>query len=141
MAAEKLGAVLNIRFPNEAKPKIVMIDRGRGFFSIMAGKITNEYKGGLQSCGLKAFMGDDARRQPGTLQDLMLHETAVSWMRLKMQTSCPASPWKETRDQYKARLQEACREINAHYDVEGLCRELPERLEELKKREGDKLPK
>ncbi len=31
--------------------------------------------------------------------------------------------------------------VNAEYDVEGFCKELPDRLEELKKREGDRLKK
>jgi hypothetical protein len=107
MAAERLGPILNIRFPNDTKPKIVMTDKGRGFFNGWTSAITQEYKDGLRSVGLRAFMGEDARNQPGTLQDLMLHETGVSWMRSKMQTSCPPRPWQETREDYKARLQEA----------------------------------
>jgi hypothetical protein len=141
MAAERLGPILNIRFPNETKPKIVMTDKGRGFYHGFTSKMTDEYKAGLQSVGLRAFMGEDAGRQPGDLQDLMLHETAVAWMRALLQTSCPARPWQESREDYKWRLQEACRQVNAEYDVEGLCKELPDRLEELKKREGDRLKK
>ena len=86
-------------------------------------------------------MGNDAGRQCGDLQDLMLHETAVAWMRAKMQLSCPARPWEETREQYKTRLQDSCRQVNANYEVENLCRELPARLEQLKEREGDRLKK
>ena len=90
---------------------------------------------------MRAFMGDDARKQPGTLQDLMLHETAVSWMREKLLVNLPARPWEETREEYKARLQECCRKINAEFETENLCRELPDRLEELKERKGDRLKK
>ena len=32
MMAEKLGPILNIRVPNETKPKIVMTGKGRGFY-------------------------------------------------------------------------------------------------------------
>ena len=141
MGADRSGPILNIRFPNETKPKIVMTDKGRGFYHGFTSKMTDEYKAGLQSVGLRAFMGEDAGRQPGDLQDLMLHETAVAWMRALLQTSCPARPWQESREDYKWRLQEACRQVNAEYDVEGLCKELPDRLEELKKREGDRLKK
>ena len=73
-------------------------------------QMTDEYKAGLQSVGLRAFMREDAGRQPGDLQDLMLHETAVAWMRALLQTSCPARPWQESREDYKWRLQEACRQ-------------------------------
>ena len=86
-------------------------------------------------------MGDDAKMQPGTLSDLMLHETAVAWLRLKMERSTPKEPWLETKEDWKARMQEACRQINAEYDVEGLCRELPGRLRKLRETEGDKLRK
>ena len=83
-------------------------------------------------------MGDDAKNQCGDLQDLMLHETAISWVRAKMVLSCPARPWEETREQYKTRLQVSCRQVNAECEVDNLCRELPARLEELKKRKGDR---
>ena len=46
-AAQKLGPILNIRFPNETKPKIVMTDKGRGFFHGFTSKITDENKAGL----------------------------------------------------------------------------------------------
>ena len=141
IAASRLGPILNRRFPNARKPTIVMTDMGRGFYHGPTGKIIKRYKAGLQSVGLRPFMGDDAQKQPGTMQDLMLHETAVSWMRAKLTTTCPARPWKETREQYQARLHECCRQVNAEYDVEGLCRELPSRLEELKRRKGDRLKK
>ncbi len=71
----------------------------------------------------------------------MLHETAVAWLRSKMQRSCIARPWQETREQHKAHMQQACREVNMEYDVEGLCRQLPERLERLKLKLGDRLKK
>jgi len=31
--------------------------------------------------------------------------------------------------------------VNANYDVDGLCRDLPNRVEELHKRQGDRLGK
>jgi hypothetical protein len=130
-----------MRFPNETKPKIVMTDKGKGFFHGFTSKITDEYKAGLRSVGLRAFMGDDAMNQCGDLQDVLLHETAVAWIRWKMQLSCPARAWEETREEYKARLLDTCRQVNAEHEVEDLCRELPERLEELKEREGDRLKK
>ena len=72
---------------------------------------------------------------------MLLHETAVAWLRWKMQVSTPACPWKETREEHKRRMQEACRQVNAEYDVEGLCREFPARLQKLKELKGDRLKK
>jgi hypothetical protein len=140
-AAQRLRPILNIRFPNESQPKIVMTDRGKGFYHPFTAKITKKYKAGLESVGLKPFMGDDASEQPGTMGDLMLHETAVAWVRLKIGRSTPAQPWLETPEQFKARMQQVCREVNAEYEVENLCRELPSRLKDLKDRGGDKLKK
>ena len=49
--------------------------------------------------------------------------------------------WEEGRDAYRTRLKSCAAYINAHYDVEGLCRALPERLQELAAREGGRLRK
>ena len=84
-------------------------------------------------------MGDDASAQPGLLGDMMLHETAVSWIRERMGQATPARAWEETRDQLKSRIQKIVRHINVQYDVDSLCRELPDRLQQLKDVEGDKL--
>ena len=140
-AVEKLGAILNIRFPSQAQPKVVMTDRGRGFYLPSTGKITKPYKAALESVGLKAFMGDDASIQPGLMGDVLLHETSVSWIRALMAERTPARPWQETPDQFKSRIQAVVRHINSNYDVEGLCRELPGRLQQLKEGKGDKLKK
>ena len=139
MAAEKLGAVLNIRFPNEAKPKIVMTDKGRGFYHGFTSGITAPYKAGLRSSGLRAFMGDDAKEQPGDLQDMMLHETAVAWIRHRESTSRPATPWTETVTEFGARLRSICQDINQNCDVEGLCRKLPERAQAVADAEGGRI--
>ena len=56
-----------------------------------------------------------------------------------MKLNPPRYPWKETREQFKARMQDVCRQIDAEYDVEGLCRKLPKRLQDLKDKEGDRL--
>ena len=71
----------------------------------------------------------------------MLHETAVSWIRLRLAKTLPRRPWEETLDAYHARLTECVAHINASYDVSGLCRELPERLQKLESLDGDRLAK
>ena len=70
---------VNVRFPNAAtKPSWVFVDRGKGFYNLGNGKITTAYKAALKGCGFKAFWGDDASVQPGKMQEVHLHETAVS---------------------------------------------------------------
>ena len=79
--------------------------------------------------------------QPGKLQEMMLHEIAVAWMRHRLAQTKPREPWLETVDDYKSRLKECAAFINGKYDVDGLCRALPTRLASLEERWGDRIPK
>ena len=72
-------------------------------------------------------MGDDASQQPGSLWEMMLHETAVSWIRRGLTWTLPPRPWEETPAEFARRLRAVVEDINARYSVEGLCRELPQR--------------
>ena len=138
IAVGKLMGILNRRFPGENKPRVVMTDKGRGFFH-PNGTMTPEYRSALQDQNLRAMQGEDARLQPGKLGDVLLHETAISWIRHKLELSLPREPWRETSASYYSRLKRICREINAEYDVDGLCRKWPERIAQLIRNEGDRL--
>ena len=59
-----------------------------------------------------AFMGDDAARQPGSLQEMMLHETAVAWIRRGLTCTLPAKPQKETVEDLLARMRKVVQKIN-----------------------------
>ena len=65
------------------------------------------FRQALRDHGLRAFMGDDASLQPGALQEVMLHETAVAWCRYKLARCLPARPWLETPEEYRTRLKAA----------------------------------
>ena len=78
---QKVRSAINIRFRGEDKPGIVFTDRGGGFYDTATGYMTNEYRDALASNGLTAFAGEDARIQPGNLQEVMFHETTVAWIR------------------------------------------------------------
>ena len=86
-------------------------------------------------------MGDNAARQPGTLQEAMLHETVVAWARNLMTKSTPAKPWEESPELFGRRLKEAFAFMNDNYNVEGLSRELPDRVQTLVEADGDRLCK
>ena len=72
---------------------------------------------------------------------MMLHETAVAWVRNREKVTQPRHPEKETPEEYWARLCGIAQFINANYDVESLCRELPQRLQKLVDRGGDRIGK
>ena len=94
--------------------------------------------GALRCRDLRAFFLADASVQPGQLQEVMLHETAVSWMRDRLTKTLPKRCWEETLEAYRARLKACAAQINSACDVDGLCRVLPSRVMELDRRQGDR---
>ena len=138
---QKVRSAINIRFHRGGKPKVLFVDRGRGFYTTGAGKITGEFAAALKAHGLEAFMGSDASQQPGSLQEMMLHETSVAWMRHRLTITKPKKPWEETVGSFESRLRLAAAFINDNYDVAGLTRELPERVRRLIAAKGGKLSK
>ena len=100
---------------------------------------TTEFQVALGRHGLTSFMGDNAARQPGMLQEMMLHETAVAWIRWGLVQSLPRRPWEETVQAYARRVRDVVRGINETHDVEGLCRALPARIQLLIEAQGGKL--
>ena len=136
----KLRSAINIRFQGGGfqAPQIVWTDRGPCFFH-GNGHITPQFRNALAENGLKHFWGEDASVQPGQLQEVHPHETAVSWLRYQLMISVPRHAWKETREQYGARLKACAAKINASYDVDGLCRALPRRIQALVDNEGDRI--
>ena len=134
-------AALNTRFRNGDAPKVLFTDRGAGFYNPGDGTITCEYKRALASCGLRAFNADDASMQPSSLCVMMLHETAVAWIRTQEGLTLPRRPWAESRTAFAKRMKRIVATINAHHDVDGLCREMPMRIRQLIAKEGGKLLK
>ena len=83
-------------------PGIVFVDRGSSFYN-GSGKITREFDSALRENQFTAFHGRDASIQPGRCGDLWLHETAVSWVRERLNRTLPKEPWKEREEQFAKR--------------------------------------
>ena len=79
----QVRAAINIRFPGDDQPDILFVDRGVGFWNPNGGMITREFKAAVEESGFQTFYGDDGWKQPGKLADVLLHETAVAWIRKK----------------------------------------------------------
>jgi len=135
----RIRAAINIRCQEEDKPKVLFVDRGKAFYVCNTGYITDEFSAALDEHGLKTFMGKDAAKQPGELKELMLHETAVAWIRLRQTVTTPREPWAETVEEFGQRMRTIAAYINENYDVDGLCREFPDRVQELVDRKGERL--
>ena len=118
---------------------MLFLDRGRAFFNTVTGRVTAELAAALEPTELELFWGDDAHEQPGYCADVLLHETAVAWIRKGLSTSVPRLPWKETRAQYSMRLRDVVAAINRRHNAAGLCNGLLGRLDTLKRCQGDRL--
>ena len=105
----------------------------------MGGKITPQFKAALRENSLKAYYGDDAKAQPGKLQELMLHETAVAWIRHQEEQTRPKEPWLESVTSYTSRMKGIAQDINSRLNVDGLCRDFPKRVAKVKEAEGDRI--
>ena len=77
--------------------------------------------------------------QLGNLSEVLLHKTAVSWLRVRLAESVPAKAWAETKEQYTSRLRACCQAVNSCYDIEGLRRTFPARIAKLREAEGGRL--
>ena len=95
----RVSRVINHRFHDADKPNIVFTDRGRCFFNPATGHITSGFAAALRENDLVAFMRSDASKQPGELQELMLHETAVSWLNSRLAATNPKTPFKSEKAQ------------------------------------------
>ena len=136
---EKARAAVNLRFQNDSKPSVLISDMGRGFYNPGTKIITPEYAAAVEQHGFTTFMGENACKQPGNMPDLMLHETAVAWVRKALSKSVPKQEWQETRDEFAHRLKQTARYINEELNVEGLCRGFPVRVKKLSDAGGQKL--
>lgn len=85
-------------------PRTLFTDRGTGMYS-PTGHVVHEYAAAVEETGFHLYWGPCAKRQAPDLGDVLLHETAVSWVRARLRKMKPlVAPWKETREQWMARM-------------------------------------
>ena len=139
---ERLPKVLSKMLGDSARwPRHVFTDRGTGLYNPQ-GRVVLAYEGALRRNGFHLYWGPDASQQSPDMGDMLLHETAVSWFRNVMRKFKPdVLPWEETQAQWAVRARKAVAWVNAEYDVAGLCREFPSRLQHVIDGEGERLRK
>ena len=62
-------------------------------------------------------------------------------VRLQQTRTTPRKPWEESREAFGTRLREIARFINGTYNVAGLCRSFPDRIQKLIDVDGDNIKK
>ena len=79
---DRLPPILHAMLGNDAAlPRVVASVRGPGFFQSSTGHIVKAYSAALQKNGFRPFAGEDASKQPPDCPDVLLHESAVGWIR------------------------------------------------------------
>ena len=132
---------------NVRKPDILFTDRGPGFYNRRYGGITGDYEAACNHHGFTLWAGHNAnvgpRSQPADIADMLLHETATSWIRAGLAKTGASlrEPWTETPVEFGARMSEVIQTVNATCDVSGLCMQFPKRLLALIKTKGDRIAK
>ena len=129
-----------------AKPRTIFSDRGPGFYHRALGTITGEYETACREHNFRPLAGNNSKQgphaQPPDIADVLLHETAIAWMRPLLFKTRPSKPWEETPQQFATRIHDAVAYVNANYEVSRLCKEFPDRLMALAtETHGDRLPK
>ena len=75
---------------------------------VQVSRCIEAYLEALRENGLKPVLGENASQQPGNIQEILLHETAVAWLRRRLAASVPEKAWLESREEYAARLRKCC---------------------------------
>lgn len=147
MFIDRLPGLLQKMLGDAPKPRTIFSDRGPGFYHQRVGSVLGEYSAAVTRHGFRLWAGPNAKqgphKQPPDIADLLLHETAISWIKHR---ECVSSvelrtPWEETPQQFNRRLQNCVAHANANYNVSGLCREFPGRLRDLVVAKGGRLKK
>ena len=99
----RVRAGLNARFPDGC-PKRSFMDRGNGFYGSGSGAMTDSYRAALKANKPKAFIGTCASMRPGCLQGVMLRETAMAWVRIRLAKTAPKNCWTESVAERHKRL-------------------------------------
>mgnify|MGYP005649557613 CR=1 FL=1 len=76
-----LRTAVDKRSPGASQPTMLFVDWGQGSYEKNHGKMTDKFKEALQRNHFKAYYCDNATAQPGAMHEVMLHETAVPWIR------------------------------------------------------------
>ena len=139
---ERLPGVLQYMLGGDTQlPRIVASDRGLGFYQGSTGHIVREYSDALTEHGFRPWVGDDASHQPADIPDVLLHETVVAWIRSYLQKHplCRTGSLDAQEARLRILFNDCAAHINGVYDVDGLCRQFPTRLENLINGGGERL--
>lgn len=140
---ERLPGILGDMVPaGDALPRVVVSDRGPGLYQGSTGHIVHAYSSALHEQGFRPFAGTDASSQPADIPDVLVHETAVAWVRnyLRRRPFSRSGSLDFQEQKLREVLSQCQQHINSNYKVDDLCRAFPKRLRRLvHETHGDRL--
>lgn len=122
VVAELPGIVRKMAGQGNPTPTTLFTDRGPGFYHPTTGNICREYHEALEEQGYTAWAGESSKWQPSDIPDILLHETAVAWVRkfLRQHPIKLGTDMERNITKLEGKLKEAEEHINEHYEVEDL---------------------
>ena len=120
--AKKLSELLRIasELPPELLNELRWVDCPSGRCNAVDTLLQNIAHGAtVMSVRCSSLEMRDASIQPGSLQEVMLHEVALAWMRDRLVKTTPQRAWQETVEEYCTRLKACAAYINDNYAVHG----------------------
>ena len=141
MVIRRLTGRLRDMLGAEARlPRVLMTDRGTGMYA-PSGQAVRAFENAAAMNKFRLLWGSDAKQQAPDMPDLLLHETAVSWLRNVLRRTKPeCPPWKESLVQWSRRMLQAVAETNLMHDVESLCNQFPSRVDDCLAADGERIP-
>ena len=96
----------------------------------------------MWSLALRPGINGGHNKQPPDIPDVLLHETVASWVRayFKQHPLQVVEGAAQNRKAFAGALASCEKHINAHYNVDELCRSFPRRLQGLVDKKGGRLP-
>ena len=124
-----------------ALPRVLVTDRGSCFYHGATGHLVKAYQDAVGEQGFRSFAGDDGAWQPPDIPDVLVHETVAAWFRKYLSKH----PWKlpgnptAARAKFVELAKNFAKHANKNYDVDALCKAMPQRLQHLADKKGEGL--
>ena len=121
---KRLPRIPSNRFKDDdMEPHVIFTNRSPGFYHSFTGSITPECSAASEEYGFTTWAGDRAKWQSADIPDILLHETAVGWVRKYLRYN-PVNFTNDkvvNRERVAEALKNAERHINAHHEVGDSC--------------------
>ena len=124
-------------------PKVLLHDKASCFVDTCNNQLNKTFAQGLRSGRFRPWCQEDTKLLAAHLGDLYPHESVISHIRRLLSTKFSKCSLWETPQQFAARMKKVENYMNTEMQdsLAALGKALLPRAEELKKRQGERIPK